>query len=61
MEDCQCNKYDKTRELRLDIFVVSAHLKLLRCIKCGGLVGEWIDKIAPIKRTYSKKEQELFK
>jgi hypothetical protein len=61
MEDCQCNKNDKTRDFHLDIFVVSSHLKLLRCIKCGGLVGEWIDKIAPIKRTYSKKEQELLK
>jgi hypothetical protein len=61
MEDCQCNKYDKTRGFPLDVFVVSSHLKLLRCIKCGGLVGEWIDKIAPIKRTYSKKEQELLK
>jgi hypothetical protein len=47
--------------LLLDIFVVSSHLKLLRCIKCGGLVGEWTDKIAPVKRTYSKKEQELLK
>jgi len=61
MEDCQCNKYDKTLSFPLDVFVVSSHLKLLRCIKCGGLVGEWIDKIAPIKRTYSKKEQELLK
>ena len=61
MEGCRCNKYDKTKDLLLDIFIVSSHLKLLSCVKCGGLVGEWTDKIAPIKRSYSKKEQELLK
>jgi hypothetical protein len=61
MEDCLCNKYDKTKDLLLDIFVVSSNLKLLRCIKCGGVVAEWTDKIAPIKRSYTKKEQELLK
>ena len=49
MEDCLCNKYDKTKDLLLDIFIVSSHLKLLRCVKCGGLIGEWTDKITPIK------------
>ena len=61
MKDCLCNKYDKTKDSLLDIFVVSSHLKLLRCMKCGGLVAEWTDKIALIKRSYSKKEQELLK
>ena len=41
MEDCRCTKYDKTKDLLLDIFIVSSHLKLLRCVKCGGLIGEW--------------------
>ena len=57
MEDCRCTKYDKTKDLLLDIFIVSSHLKLLRCVKCGGLIGEWTDKITPKKRSYSKKEQ----
>ena len=61
MEDCRCTKYDKTKDLLLNFFIVSPHLKLLRCVKCGGLIGEWTDKITPKKRFYSKKEQELFK
>jgi len=61
MEDCRCIKYDKTKDLLLDIFIVSSHLKLLRCVKCGGLICEWTDKITPKKRSYSKKEQELLK
>lgn len=35
--------------------------RMLRCVKCGGLIGEWTDKITPKKRSYSKKEQELLK
>ncbi len=61
MEDCRCNKYDKPKDLLLDIFIVSSHLKLLRCVKCGGLMGEWTDKIAPIKRSYSKKRTGTLK
>ncbi|HEX2405609.1 MAG TPA: hypothetical protein VHJ38_00250 [Nitrososphaeraceae archaeon] len=61
MEDCICNKNDKAKDLLLDIFIVSSHLTILRCIKCGGLIGEWIDKITPIKRSYSKVEQEILK
>lgn len=62
MEDCICNKNDKAKgNLLLDIFTVSSHLTILRCIKCGGLIGEWTDKITPIKRSYSKEEQEILK
>lgn len=62
MEDCICNKNDKAKDdLLLDIFIVSSHLTILRCIKCGGLIGEWTDKIKPIKRSYSKEEQEILK
>ena len=61
MKDCICNKSDKSKDLLLDIFIVSSHLTLLRCVKCGGLIGEWTDKITPIKRSYSKEEQEILK
>jgi hypothetical protein len=61
LEDCICNKNDKTKNLILDIFIVSSHLTILRCAKCGGLIGEWLDKITPIKRPYSKEEQEILK
>ena len=61
MKDCICNKSDKRKYLLLDIFIVSSHLTLLRCVKCGGLIGEWTDKITPIKRPYSKEEQEILK
>ena len=62
MEDCICNKNDKAKDdLLLDIFIVSSHLTILRCIKCGGLIGEWTDKITPIKRSYSEEEQEILK
>ncbi|HEX5186784.1 MAG TPA: hypothetical protein VFV86_07825 [Nitrososphaeraceae archaeon] len=54
MEDCICNKNDKAKTLLLDSFIVSTHLTILRCIKCGGLIGEWTDKLTPIKRGYSK-------
>jgi hypothetical protein len=61
MKDCICNKSDKAKDFLLDIFIVSSHLTLLRCVKCGGLIGEWTDKITPIKRSYSKEEQEILK
>jgi hypothetical protein len=61
MEDCICNKNDKAKTFLLDSFIVSTHLTILRCIKCGGLIGEWTDKITPIKRGYSKEEQEILK
>ncbi|MGE0243641.1 MAG: hypothetical protein AB7P56_06910 [Nitrososphaeraceae archaeon] len=61
MEDCICNKNDKAKTLLLDLFVVSTHLTLLRCIKCGGLICEWTDKITPIKRGYLENEQEILK
>jgi hypothetical protein len=61
MEDCRCNKYDKPKDLLLDIFIVSSHLKLLTCVKCGGLMGEWTDKIAPNKKIVFKKRTGTLK
>jgi hypothetical protein len=61
MKNCICNKSDKVNILLLDLFVVSKHSTILRCIKCGGLIGEWTDKISPIKRGYSRIEQEVLK
>jgi len=61
MKDCICKKSDKAKDFLLDVFIVSSHLTLLRCVKCGGLIGEWTDKITPIRRPYSKEEQEILK
>lgn len=61
MEDCKCNKYDKAKNLKLDTFIVSSHLTILRCSKCGGLIGEWLNKITPFKRSYTIEEQETLK
>jgi hypothetical protein len=61
MKECICNKRGKAKDLLLDVFIVSSHLTILRCVKCCGLIGEWTDKITPIKRSYSKEEQEILK
>ena len=54
MKDCLCNKYDKTKDLLLDIFVISSHLKLLRCIKCGGFPIIWHYKTSSHKWIYKE-------
>lgn len=59
MQECSCNN---SRIIKvMEVFKVSNHLTILECGKCGGSIGEWIDKVSLPKRSYDKDTRQLLR
>lgn len=59
MQECSCNNSHINKVMEL--FKVSSHLTILKCSKCGGSIGEWIDKVFLFKRSYDKDIRQLLR
>lgn len=59
MQECSCNN---SRIIKvMEVFKVSSHLTILKCGKCGGSIGEWIDKVSLPKGSYDKDTRQLLR
>lgn len=59
MQECSCNNSHTNKVM--EVFKVSSHLTILKCSKCGGGIGEWIDKVSLSKGSYDKDTRQLLR